>query len=360
MVNKKSYKELERRIKQLEEEQKTHAANSNQQQKAFILQIRKEEEQKYDAILNAIEDCFLEVDLEGNFKYFNSAFCNIVGYEPEEIKRENYFNFVDKKNKEKVFKTFQTIYKTREPVNRLRLEFIRKNGEVRYGEASISPIVNKENEVVGFRGLGRDITEQKKAEEAILQSKTEWEQTFDAVPDLIMILDKDYKIIRANKAMIERAGGIPEKTIGQTCYSLIHDKKEPSDTCPHRKLLIDGQEHCTEIFEQRLGGDFIVTVSPLLINNKERGSVHVARDITDRKLLEKEREKLITDLQRALDEVKTLHGLLPICASCKKIRGDNGYWNQIENYISEHSHVQFSHGICPDCIKKLYPDLNIE
>jgi CheY-like chemotaxis protein len=62
------------------------------------------------------------------------------------------------------------------------------------------------------------------------------------------------------------------------------------------------------------------------------------------------------ELQKALVEIKTLSGLLPICASCKKIRDDQGYWTQLESYISEHSEAEFTHGCCPDCMKKLYPD----
>ncbi len=62
------------------------------------------------------------------------------------------------------------------------------------------------------------------------------------------------------------------------------------------------------------------------------------------------------DLRDALAKVKTLSGFIPICASCKKIRDDQGFWNQIERYISEHSDAQFSHGICPDCMQRLYPD----
>ena len=68
--------------------------------------------------------------------------------------------------------------------------------------------------------------------------------------------------------------------------------------------------------------------------------------------------KLVTELQKALDEVKTLSGLLPICSSCKKIRDDKGYWNQIEKYLHEHSNIDFTHGICPDCMKKLYPEFS--
>jgi len=79
--------------------------------------------------------------------------------------------------------------------------------------------------------------------------------------------------------------------------------------------------------------------------------------IENRKQNEAEREKLIIELRDALSKVKTLSGMLPICSSCKKIRDDKGYWNRIDTYISRHSDAEFSHGICPDCTRKLYPDI---
>lgn len=79
-------------------------------------------------------------------------------------------------------------------------------------------------------------------------------------------------------------------------------------------------------------------------------------DITARKKLEYERERLIEELQENLNKVKTLSGLLPICSNCKKVRNDAGYWNQIEVYIKEHSDAEITHGICPECARKLYPD----
>jgi response regulator RpfG family c-di-GMP phosphodiesterase len=75
--------------------------------------------------------------------------------------------------------------------------------------------------------------------------------------------------------------------------------------------------------------------------------------------LQKSIEDKNAQLQKALDEVKILSGFLPICSSCKNIRDDKGYWNQIENYISKHSEAEFSHSICPECAKKIYPDLDI-
>lgn len=80
-------------------------------------------------------------------------------------------------------------------------------------------------------------------------------------------------------------------------------------------------------------------------------------DIDQRKKVEIENQLLLNQLSEAIGKVKLLSGLLPICSSCKKIRDDNGYWNQIEQYIKEHSEAIFSHGICPDCARRLYPDL---
>ncbi len=70
---------------------------------------------------------------------------------------------------------------------------------------------------------------------------------------------------------------------------------------------------------------------------------------------ERTQRELVGELQNALSRIKTLSGMLPICSSCKKIRDDQGYWNQIEAYVSDHSEAEFSHSICPECVKKLYP-----
>ncbi len=88
--------------------------------------------------------------------------------------------------------------------------------------------------------------------------------------------------------------------------------------------------------------------------------IAIKENVTEEKRLQAERDKLIQELQKALQEVKTLSGLLPICASCKSIRNDQGYWNKIEIYIEDHSKATFSHGICPECAQKLYPDLMAE
>lgn len=103
------------------------------------------------------------------------------------------------------------------------------------------------------------------------------------------------------------------------------------------------QEHLEKIVQQR--------TLALTEANEE-----LQEEIDERKQLEKEREELIDQLRTSLDEIKTLRGFVPICANCKNIRDDQGYWQQVEKYVEEHSEAQFSHSICPECMKKLYPE----
>ena len=93
---------------------------------------------------------------------------------------------------------------------------------------------------------------------------------------------------------------------------------------------------------------------------KFMGTFGLSRDITSHKLLEIERESLVQELTKTLKELKTLRGLIPICASCKKIRDDesgSGSWQDLEAYLLKHSEAEFTHGICDDCARKLYPEL---
>ena len=149
-----------------------------------------------------------------------------------------------------------------------------------------------------------------------------------------------------------------------TCYALTHNGDRPCQSdehpCPLEIIKRTGKPAVVEHIHFNKDGqprNVEVHAYPIFDDNgKLTKMIEYTLDITDRKQIEKERNALIQDLQRSLAEVKTLSGLLPICASCKKIRDDKGYWNQIEAYIHEHSDVIFSHGICPECTEKLYPE----
>ena len=152
-----------------------------------------------------------------------------------------------------------------------------------------------------------DISARKQSETAIVHAKRDWERTFDTVPDLIMLLDRDFRITRANRAQADRLGVTPAELIGKRCSSVIHGTDNPPDNCPHHLLLHDGQEQFVEVSLPSLHGYFHVSVTPLYDDaGKLIGSVHVSRDITDRRKLEQALALSHSHTQTILDNLPML------------------------------------------------------
>lgn len=149
-----------------------------------------------------------------------------------------------------------------------------------------------------------DITDNKRSEDELRKAKTEWERTFDSVPDLIAILDGRHRVVRANRAMAERLGVTPEQCIGLHCYEAVHGTSGPPAFCPHVQTCRDGCQHVADVYEPRLGGHFLVSTTPLFDGRgRLDGSVHVARDITERKKSEEALKQRTMDLEAANKEV---------------------------------------------------------
>ncbi len=141
--------------------------------------------------------------------------------------------------------------------------------------------------------LEREISERKRVEKAVTRAKREWERTFDAVPDLIALLDGEHRILRLNRAMADRLGMHPRDAIGHVCHEICHGTSTPLKGCPLRRALEKGAEHAGEVNEPRLGGTFFVSVTPVI--DPDDGTttyVHVARDFTERKRLEDKLRKM--------------------------------------------------------------------
>lgn len=138
----------------------------------------------------------------------------------------------------------------------------------------------------------------------ILESEDVWKYVFDALPDLIAILDKKHNVVKINKAMANRLGVSPEEGSGLKCYEVVHCTDSPILNCPHSKLIEDGSEHTEEVQEDNLGGYFLVTASPIRdADGNVLGSVHIARDITQRREMEKKLEKALEDKEILMKEV---------------------------------------------------------
>jgi hypothetical protein len=172
---------------------------------------------------------------------------------------------------------------------------------------------------------------------------------FNDNPATTIVVDKSGKVVKSNRAKLTSGDRLPR--IGDVMYRDYADK-HAIDMHGEMMSCIRGG-HVKTFPQLPYEGKFLsVTIAPF-----SRGAIITSQDITARVQAERDRTNLIADLRKALDEVETLRGLLPICASCKKIRDDGGYWNTVEDYFSHRSKVDFSHTLCPDCIKTLYPDL---
>lgn len=183
---------------------------------------------------------------------------------------------------------------------------------------------------------------------------------FDNANDAIFILDKDQNYTDVNQRAVELFGYSREEFLRLNVMDVI-PPLQISKSDNEFKTLREKGKYEKFVGKQRTKDgrwlDIEVNSSIIVSNNKVIGSRDIVRDITDRKKAEEEKEKLISRLQDALNEIKTLKGIIPICSYCKKIRDDEGVWNQLETYIHSHSDAKFSHGACPECYKKQMEEL---
>jgi len=210
------------------------------------------------------------------------------------------------------------------------------------------------------RELEKKMREHKQISEELRESKATMDSIFNSATPLC-ITGKDFEIIQANKAFNDIFGQPDQQSGRKMCFESHPSADCNSDNCPLIRILNGETEVVSDMTKHDVKGyekTFIVTARPFLNAQKEViGIVESFQDITERKLAEDANVDLINELQNAIKEVNFLSGLLPICAACKKIRDDKGYWSKIESYISSHSKVEFTHSICPDCAQNLYPDL---
>lgn len=260
------------------------AAERSRLQKAEE-ELRRSEE-NYREIFNATHEAIFVHDAEtGEILDVNQTMLDMFGYSRDELPGMTG----------DAFRT-EEPYSHAEALRRIRLagtegpqvfEWLskRKNGERFWTEVALRATrIGGEGRVLA---VVRDITERKQSQAALVRAKEDWERTFDAVPDLIAILDAEHRVVRANRAMAERLRTSPEQCVGLRCFEVVHGTEAPPLFCPHAQLLRDGREHDAEVCEARLGGHFHVSTSPLRdTDGKLIGSVHVARDITDRKRAE--------------------------------------------------------------------------
>ncbi|MCI5167397.1 MAG: PAS domain S-box protein [Candidatus Electrothrix sp. GM3_4] len=201
-----------------------------------------------------------------------------------------------------------------------------------------------------FLAIVRDIKERKEARQRL-------QKVLDAVDAMIYVADiKTNKILLVNNYIQKHFGNI----LGKKCWEAIQGQKGPCTFCEYQSLYENDkmrpEAHVWQIQNRKNGEWYECRDQGIQWVDGSTVRVQIATNISKRKTIEQEREKLINKLQLALSEIKILRGILPICSFCKKIRNDDGYYEQIEAYIHKHSGVDFSHTVCPTCMKMHYPE----
>ncbi len=178
----------------------------------------------------------------------------------------------------------------------------------------------------------------------------------EQLPAILWAADTNLTITFVQGRGMSALGLTPEGVVGTTVPEYFPSEPTCIPFATHLRALQGDPGSYVATFKERTLRAYVEPMrNP---NGAITGCIGIALDITEQKQLEEQRERLIEELRNALTQIKTLRGLLPICAACKKIRDDRGYWTQIEQYIRAHSEAEFTHGICPDCVKKLYPELS--
>jgi hypothetical protein len=177
------------------------------------------------------------------------------------------------------------------------------------------------------------------------------------------VLSKDLRVVTANQAYYKDFAVTPEKIKDKYFY----DIQDGLWNMPKLRQLLEEIIRENSAFsdfevdyEAPGAGRRFMLLNARRIAREEQLILLAIEDITARRIAEEERDKIHLEHMEALSKVKKLAGMLPICANCKKIRNDEGYWEQIEAYISDHSEAEFSHGICPECAAKLYPGIDMK
>ena len=288
----------------------------------------------------------------GKILDLNNKACKILGYSRTELIALNATQLIIPEQRDDAKRRLAT--KETDPYE---LKITRKNGE----EADLllrSKFINYRGQEARATELW-DITKEKKIKKKL---ENEFESIFENSSIGLLLMNDDRTFRRVNRRTLEILD-YSDKDLQENIGKIAKPFHPTPESYQKINQLIPsikkGNLAKLELQLKRKNGELIwcnLYGKALNTQNPEDGILWIIDDIDEKKQLELEREKLVSELKEALENVKTLKGLLPICAGCKKIRNDKGYWEHVEVYIKERSDTEFSHGLCHECAKKMYGD----
>ncbi len=203
----------------------------------------------------------------------------------------------------------------------------------------------------------RDISWRKSAE---AQLKRLW-AAVEQSTSIVVLTDLEANIVYVNPAFTRATGYSLEEVRGQNPRILKSGRISQEEYRRMWEVLLREGQWRGEFYNKRKDGSCYWEYAIITVVRDQAGRpmnyMAVKEDITLRKALEEEREAIIAELQQALENIRTLKGLIPVCAGCKRIRNDSGYWQQVDEYLRQNTDSEISHGLCEECARRLYPDL---
>ncbi|MBI1808093.1 MAG: PAS domain S-box protein [Ignavibacteria bacterium] len=307
-------------------------------------------------VIENLPDQIYAKDTESRFLLCNKAVALNAGATSEQdLIGKTDFDLFPRELAEQYFADEQAIMKLGKPlIGREEPIVDKRTGELHMNLTTKVPVKDSTGKVFGLVGMNRDITERKQAERDLEVQKAYFEELFESAPEAVVVLDQEDRIVRANSTFTRIFGFTRDEAVGKLINELIAPGDLNKEFISLTNKITRGETINFEGVRQRKDGKRInvsVLGAAIHVGGGRLGVYAIYRDITEHVEAEKAREKLIVDLQEA--HAKALTGLFSICAWCKKVRDDKGYWNQFEAYLSEHSEAKVTHGICPECMLKV-------
>jgi PAS domain S-box-containing protein/putative nucleotidyltransferase with HDIG domain len=268
--------------------------------RVFRDQIMATGEHRYRTLVETMRDGLMAIDANAVITFVNLAMCRMLGYRSEELVGRNLEMLYDEENwaiiQSHLAKRYRGISSSYE------VHVTAKNGRQIPILISASPLLSKDGAFMGSMAIYTDLTEIRRAEGRLRKAASEWRQCFDALDDMLVVIDEQFRVQRCNKAMSDYLGLEFSQILGQSCYRLLHDLDEPPSDCLQRKMLRQGGMQTGDYISPKSGKLFSVTVSPITdTEGNTLGSVHLFKDVTEHRRREQERVEMAHELTRGLE-----------------------------------------------------------
>ncbi len=308
------------------------------------------------AIVIGSDDAIFSVTLDGIIRSWNPGAERLFGYKADSIVSLPVSMLVPPQARAEIPNVLERLRRGEGSIDHYEAVCLHKDGHRIRVSMPLSPIKDRHGTVVGVAAIARDVTEQRHTEAALRQSEERFRVALKSAPTVVFNHDLELRYTWINSPVLAWAS---EDWIGHTDMEVLGGEEANQLMAIKQEVLRTGVGTRTEttVTFQGETRHFDLTVEPL----RDRkgacvGLTCAATDITQLKLSVLEQMRLNAKLQEALDEVQMLSGLLSICAECKRIKDEHDHWQPLESYIQAHSEAKFTHGMCQDCLRKLYPE----